>query len=1512
MFLDDQALEADEVDQENGQSSELDAVLRLTVELPDRSNRKRMGVASYVLGVDGQISLPFAKRALHVRVSALLETQGADLHSIDKGDAASQSICQRIDLPPQTQKPTRVALGLRPFAVRSDAHKGGTDVSIELSRNTLTFYAPFVLENLTPFTLQVHDKDPECLLVPGHRRVLPLSLLQRDVACVAIQDLLLPGSKSSGATSLSAQEQKMCTLSKISDLSQAHLLPSLQAPSTCSLETCGMFDKYLSFGVCVRPAAPPLRMTKLISFFHRFFVRSELPEAVDLFFSAMVENQPQLLWRLEPEDKPLPLHPIVDPSLKHKDQAQANDRCMNLMYRKMKGRSPFSIQPHAKDTSKRRTFHVHMVTEDWAELMDHATDLSENHVPRLYLQVDIHQGRLPSNMYTTYISGSYFVTLRAQDFRRSEDALFCVENQTQNNYIFQIVQEKPAPSSKFFSNLQHGISTEDGLIRDSASSEIHAPSHAMGKHTILHGASVSYVHWKPVAETTTDPDDEQSKYRACLKVFRDIDVQCNTPLWSVTLGEVLFREVQGKIEGSSPFSPIQKLKLQLETVIDLPSGRGVRVTGVPVVEGHNRFRGLTLGLVLENLASKDKTQDKCCIFVTSVDDFWRPATASIVNSNSSNRSPRGFDPSTSSSAGDVPKTTSGDVPQTTSGRELAPMVKTDTARFPMHLGVNSDGNKTYYCGRNLGEGAILGSDGICGLHDGPQCSSCWRAQQAMMRDDLMRPKCLSGHGLIARVLDEINTTVHICDHCQNELAVAKGYRCEEDCDYDLCSRCYQKLERMPKCTMGHVLTRNSPSSRLAHIHHYGCEECGRDLGCMEDRFTCEQNTCDFDLCLDCVRRAQILEKGLESDRLFFGQRWQLIGVLGRSHHKAICDQWVSQIKSHVGCQAVLEFELEVELIHYEGASDGVQHFVLRPLGEQLAATSPTSAASSSAEAAGPAAAVAAPRKKPSSIKAKLTMPTLSVGWVHQGMEKLALRVKLIEVFVDKKSIGEFAVQFRAQHFQVDHFVDGDLPVVLNRRLLHINSRWNERHALDIAVNFLPASHMIKNLKISLVPYWLNLELGVLIRLRELAHSSFGDVDNRIFGRDFVELKEPEQPVPRGEDDKNPAQGWRLMQMEIEKLRLTMHVRSPDPSSLADDRALWWLMHLPVDVPNMDVKVPALKWGERFLTIPEFVASLKEGYKKTVTTQAIQSISLSYLFSFANGFLSGSIWLVRGPGDALTVAWHRHSNSWVWWVSPLVHGIAEGLYRFFAEVLGNVFFFIVFICNVSRNMLLGATRPRAQGILEGLIYGIRGFFLDMVHTPTSQLVKQTRIAYQDRGKMFAAFAFGIGLIRIPLGPVFGVLCFLACFFEGLANALLHEEAQFAPFEAQRNVEPVMPKPSLEDHGGSYADHGLKTYSPAHSPPKISSNANSSFGALSGPPGTDDSQRSEWTRSLEGSHDAPRFPKNEGSQTPVGHRSSQNKGLLHRLTNQTTGALMKAFDDEEVMDTMEGWMRGRAPS
>eukprot|EP00928_Gymnodinium_smaydae_P033159 TRINITY_DN23828_c0_g2_i3.p1 TRINITY_DN23828_c0_g2~~TRINITY_DN23828_c0_g2_i3.p1 ORF type:complete len:285 (-),score=62.00 TRINITY_DN23828_c0_g2_i3:110-964(-) len=183
----------------------------------------------------------------------------------------------------------------------------------------------------------------------------------------------------------------------------------------------------------------------------------------------------------------------------------------------------------------------------------------------------------------------------------------------------------------------------------------------------------------------------------------------------------------------------------------------------------------------------------------------------------------------------------------------------------------------------------------------------------------------------------------------------------------------------------------------------------------------------------------------------------------------------------------------------------------------------------------------------------------------------------------------------------------------------------------------------------------------------------------------------------------------------------------------------------------------------------------------------------------------SVQAFRGPYDAFIVAYRKRSKSkLLWMVHPLVHGTAEGTFRAMAELVGNMAFGVVLFLNAVRHLLLGTTRPHAPSILDGLAYGFRGLLLDTLVTPFTQLFRQTETAYQDWGPVTAFIIFLLSIIRMLGGSVLGLLNFVACCLEGLANVLLHEEAQFANFEPQRSIEPRAEIGSNYDDGAVVGD------------------------------------------------------------------------------------------------------------
>eukprot|EP00434_Breviolum_minutum_P000338 symbB.v1.2.000283.t1/scaffold23.1/size449444/10 len=374
-----------------------------------------------------------------------------------------------------------------------------------------------------------------------------------------------------------------------------------------------------------------------------------------------------------------------------------------------------------------------------------------------------------------------------------------------------------------------------------------------------------------------------------------------------------------------------------------------------------------------------------------------------------------------------------------------------------------------------------------------------------------------------------------------------------------------------------------------------------------------------------------------------------------------------------------------------------------------------------------------------------------------------------------------------QHLQVDHFIDGgELPVVLNRRFLHINSRWLREKAVQLTARWITGSHIIKKFSVSMVPYWLNLELGVLIRLLDLAESmGFNEASPDEGVR--VPLEPPQQPSSLA--DAKHMEVWRLETLVVEPLRLTIMVRSPDIAAARDNTMARRIRFLPVDMPNMDLKVDQTVLTNQFGSIQQILGTLGSLYKRKARNSALLSVMLSYMAAILKGSMNALWWLARGPYDALDAANQSEGErDWFFWVDPFVQGLSEGTYRAFAELVGNALFGVVLILNSLRQVILGVPRPRAQSFLDGILQGFYGLVVDTFLTPMRQLVLQTQIAYHDWGILRASVVFCLCLLRVFLGPALGALHLAASVLEGLANLLLHEEAQFAPFEMQRAPEP----------------------------------------------------------------------------------------------------------------------------
>lgn len=511
--------------------------------------------------------------------------------------------------------------------------------------------------------------------------------------------------------------------------------------------------------------------------------------------------------------------------------------------------------------------------------------------------------------------------------------------------------------------------------------------------------------------------------------------------------------------------------------------------------------------------------------------------------------------------------------------------------------------------------------------------------------------------------------------------------------------------------------------------------------------------------------------GVAAVRGAMRDKWQVSFVSGEAMKKGSLHglpAWRQQLMEAADAQQVVELQTRLEL-RFSTSAGGVHHFTIKPAAGWSGVLDEMEA-----------------QKEKSSWTLTVHVPVLSVSWIHRHEEVLALRLKGIRLEMGQHA-NERNFDIAMQHLQVDHFIDGgELPVVLNRRFLHINSRWLREKAVQLTARWITGSHIIKKFSVSMVPYWLNLELGVLIRLLDLAESmGFNEASPDEGVR--VPLEPPQQPSSLA--DAKHMEVWRLETLVVEPLRLTIMVRSPDIAAARDNTMARRIRFLPVDMPNMDLKVDQTVLTNQFGSIQQILGTLGSLYKRKARNSALLSVMLSYMAAILKGSMNALWWLARGPYDALDAANQSEGErDWFFWVDPFVQGLSEGTYRAFAELVGNALFGVVLILNSLRQVILGVPRPRAQSFLDGILQGFYGLVVDTFLTPMRQLVLQTQIAYHDWGILRASVVFCLCLLRVFLGPALGALHLAASVLEGLANLLLHEEAQFAPFEMQRAPEP----------------------------------------------------------------------------------------------------------------------------
>eukprot|EP00439_Symbiodinium_sp_Y106_P022261 s449_g2.t1 len=466
------------------------------------------------------------------------------------------------------------------------------------------------------------------------------------------------------------------------------------------------------------------------------------------------------------------------------------------------------------------------------------------------------------------------------------------------------------------------------------------------------------------------------------------------------------------------------------------------------------------------------------------------------------------------------------------------------------------------------------------------------------------------------------------------------------------------------------------------------------------------------LSVEACEGEQDAEKGKERVTLALGDKWQVCFVSGdrlRSGMLSGSPAWRQQLLEASARNEVIELQTHLELT-FSTTEGGAHNFTVKP-----APGWSGPAVRDEAEGA----------KEKASWNLSINVPVLSVSWIHRHEEVLAVRVKGIKLEVGQHATDR-SFDIGMQHLQVDHFMDGgELPVVLNRRFLHINSRWLREKAVQLSAKWISDSHIIKKLSVSLVPYWLNLELGVLIRLLDLAESSLGVNEASPDEGARVALAAPSQPSSLA--DAKHLEVWRLETLVVQPLRLTIMVRSPDTAAARDHTMARRIRFLPVDMPNMDLKVDQTVLTNQFGSIQQLLGTLGNQYKRKARNSALLSVTLSYMAAILKGSMNALWWLARGPYDAVDAALPsaEERRPWFYWVEPLVQGLAEGTYRAFAELVGNSLFGIVLVLNSIRQLILGVPRPRAQSFLDGILLGFAGLVIDTFLTPARQLVLQTQ-------------------------------------------------------------------------------------------------------------------------------------------------------------------------------------------
>jgi hypothetical protein len=372
---------------------------------------------------------------------------------------------------------------------------------------------------------------------------------------------------------------------------------------------------------------------------------------------------------------------------------------------------------------------------------------------------------------------------------------------------------------------------------------------------------------------------------------------------------------------------------------------------------------------------------------------------------------------------------------------------------------------------------------------------------------------------------------------------------------------------------------------------------------------------------------------------------------------------------------------------------------------------------------------------------------------------------------------------------------------------------------------------IDSVEVRTVPYWFNLDLGVWFRLVEILDNDGvfqmmmpSRLDSRRRGKDTqsrkmaggrgsLDLSSSPEPIkfrtPSPEQDKRtssalicrnvlgPLAGphWsrdkgrdvvHINRMSIDQCKMVFFVRMPDYSiPLAQTGQLPFLLHLPLDNPSVALFIPAHTDTNLRTTVPGFFQKLHKRYISTAKQETIQTAGASYIGLLCFGIANAIVYLFRFPSEGIVNSrgLSKHDRFVVF-----VYALRDGTYMCFTEFVGTMFFTMHFFCNILYRLgMFGRHLPRASGIVDGFKKGIVGLVVDSFRTLFFHVFSGTRAVYHEYGCLVAIVVIIVFLIRIPLGPVFGLLHFFGCVFEGCGNALKDEPSQYMQVRPQMRLD-----------------------------------------------------------------------------------------------------------------------------